>query len=457
MPFDPDLAAIRFGTGLSPVIPPPATAGAMMRALLGPDEAAARLPIPPYAAVATVLPAYARTSRARREGSPAERAAADAERAALVRAADETRLRHALLVTLRSATARGALRERLALFWADHFTAVGKNAVSRQLVQPFVEEAIRPRVAGSFADLLVAVETHPVMLTYLDQPASVGPGSRVGRNRRRGLNENLAREMLELHTVGAGGPYGQGDVRELAELLTGLGADGEGRLAFRPERAEPGPETVLGVTYSGAAGLDTVEAALRGLAAHPATAGHLARKMAVHFVSDAPDEGLVGALAETFRDTAGDLAAVTATLLDHPAAWAPARAKVKPPLGFVASALRALGVDEARLLRWDRRQTLRSLVNPLGVMGQPWGQPDGPDGWPEAPEAWVTPQFMAGRIDWAMNRPEEMLPELPDPREFVRTALGPAASPEVLFAARAAERPSEGVGVVLASPDFQRR
>jgi uncharacterized protein (DUF1800 family) len=257
--------------------------------------------------------------------------------------------------------------------------------------------------------------------------------------------------------VGAGGPYGQGDVRELAELLTGLGADEQGRLTFRPERAEPGAETVLGVTYPARAGLEAIEAALRDLAAHPATALHLARKLAVHFVSDAPDEDLVGALADAFRDTGGDLAAVTAALLDHPAAWDPLRAKVKPPLGFVASALRALGVDERRLLAWDVREARRSLLNPLGVMGQPWGQPDGPDGWPEAPEAWVTPQFMAARIDWALNRPEEMLPELPDPRDFAATALGPLASPEVLFAARAAERPSEGVGVVLASPDFQRR
>ncbi len=457
MPFDPHLAAIRFGTGLSPAIPPPASAGEMMDALLGLDEAAARLPIPPYAEVARLLPAYARASRARRDADPAVRAEGDRQRSALLRAADEARVRHALLVVLRGATARDALRERLVLFWADHFTAQGKSGFNRQLVQPFVEEAIRPRVAGPFADMLVAVETHPVMLLYLDQPASVGPGSRVGRSRGRGLNENLARELLELHTVGAGGPYEQADVRELAELLTGLGADEAGRLTFRAERAEPGPETVLGVTYSEAAGLDTVEAALGGLAAHPATAVHLARKLAVHFVSDAPDEGLVGALAETFRDTGGDLAAVTAALLDHPAAWDPRRVKVKPPVGFVASALRALGVPEAALLAWDRRQVLRALLSPMGAMGQPWQQPSGPDGWPEAPEAWVTPPFMAGRIDWAMNRPEKVRPDLPDPRDFALAALGPLASPEVLFAARAAERRAEGVGVVLASPDFQRR
>ena len=144
-------------------------------------------------------------------------------------------------------------------------------------------------------------------------------------------------------------------------------------------------------------------------------------------------------------------------LLAHPAAWDPAKRKVKPPIEVLASSLRALGVGAGAVMAMDLRATRRFFLNPLAVMGQQWERPGGPDGWPEEAEAWVTPQFVAGRIDWAMNAPEELVDPLPDPRAFVRVALGPAASDQVAFAARAAERASEGVGCVLASADFQRR
>lgn len=456
MPFDPTLAAIRFGTGLSPRIAPPATPGAMMRRLLGPDEAAERLPIARYAEARPSVAEFNALTRERRAARGRAREEAGAALAALRGATERVRIGDARALLLRHATAEDALRERLALFWANHFTATSKNLIGRHLVQPFVEEAIRPHVAGRFADMLVAVETHPVMLAYLDQSLSFGPASRAGARSGRGLNENLARELLELHTVGVDGPYDQGDVRELAELLTGLTAQ-DGALVFRAERAEPGAETVLGATYAAEAGLASVEAALRGIAAHPATARHVARKLAAHFVADDPDADLVAALEATFARTGGDLSMVTATLLDHPAAWEPPRRKVKPPFDFLASALRALGVGEAALAGWDDREVRRSVLNPLGVMGQPWQRPGGPDGWPEAAEAWVTPQFVAARIDWSLNRPEEIVPDLPDPRAFVEAALGPAASEEVAFAARAAEKRSDGVGCVLASADFNRR
>jgi uncharacterized protein (DUF1800 family) len=320
-----------------------------------------------------------------------------------------------------------------------------------------VEEAIRPHVAGRFADMLRAVTTHPMMLDYLDQSRSVGPNSDAARRRDTGLNENLARELLELHTLGVDGPYDQRDVRELAELLTGLAADPDRGTVWRPDAAEPGAETVLGVTFSAEADLATVHAALDMLAAHPATARHLGRKIARHFVADDPDPALVEALAATFAATGGDLLAVTATLLDHPAAWAGGPGKVKPPFAFLASALRAFAVPEATIRQTDPQEAQRLFLGPLALMGQPWETPPGPNGWPEEAAAWVAPQFVAARIDWAMTRPRRLIAELPDPRAFVAAALGPLAPEAVIFAAGAAEDRATGIGIVLASPAFQRR
>lgn len=322
---------------------------------------------------------------------------------------------------------------------------------------PYVEEAIRPRVAGRFGDLLKAVVTHPMMLNYLDQSASVGPNSRAANGGRRGLNENLARELLELHTLGVGAAYGQDDVRQLAELLTGLSVGNDGVFGFDTRKAEPGAETVLGVTYGADATLYNVMAVLDNIAANPAVARHIAGKIAVHFVADTPDPTLVDALAATFNDSGGDLGAVYTVLLDHPAAWGAERAKVKPPVGYIVSALRALAVPPQTLIGLDRRAVVSLLDRPLRVMGQDWENPVGPDGWPENAADWVTPQGMAGRIDWALSVPEILRPNLPDPREFVRDALGDTAPDPVIFAAGAAETRAEGVAMVLSSPAFQRR
>ena len=454
MAFDPVTACVRFGLGLRPGEAPPASAEAMLARLSGPDEAAARWPLPGG------LPdwgEYAAASRLRRQGgTEAERQRGAERRQRLLDASREARAAQARALVARMMGSPDGLRERLALFWADHFTAVARNVFGGHLIAPFWEEAVRPHVAGRFGDMLRAAVTHPVMLGYLDQSRSVGPGSEVGLRRGRGLNENLARELLELHTLGVGGPYGQGDVRQLAELLSGLAVDGQGRAVYQPRRAEPGAETVLGTTFPAEASLATVEAALDALARHPATARHIGRKLAAHFVAAEPPEALVEALAAAFRDTGGDLLAVTAALLGRPEAWAPERLKVRPPLEFLVASLRALGTPEGAILALGERETRRVLLNPLRTMGQPWQEPSGPDGWPEEPEAWVTPQFNAGRIDWAMNRPEE-LGDLPDPRELVVAALGPAPPEAVAFAALAAERASEGVGCVLASAAFQRR
>jgi uncharacterized protein (DUF1800 family) len=340
-------------------------------------------------------------------------------------------------------------------FWADHFTVRARSGRTTHLVTPYIEEAIRPHIAGPFEDLLFAVTTHPMMMDYLQQIQSIGPNSIIGLRRGKGLNENLAREVMELHTLGVDGPYTQTDVTELAELLSGLTYTPLDGFDYITRRAEPGGETILGVTYSDAASLDTVRAGLTGLARHPATAAHLARKLAVHFLAQNPDNGLVAALTDAFA--AGTLLDVYRTLLDHPAAWVPTRAKVRVPQEYIAASLRALGVSGDAVAQAKPQDVRRHIEQPMRVMGQPWQRPVGPDGWPEDPADWIIPQTMAGRISWAMRAPEALMDMLPDPRAFVTAALGPDADPAVVFAATSAETRSDGIGVILSSAAFQRR
>jgi uncharacterized protein (DUF1800 family) len=446
------LGPIRFGLGL----PDAGTAGdpaAMLAALAGPDAMRARHPGPGTdAALPAVLAAEAARAARRRAG---EDAAAQAALAAARRRVRDLVEAGMLAALARAADAADAFRERLLRFWTDHFTVRARSGLAGPLVFAFAEDAIRPHLAGRFADMLQAAILHPAMLLYLDQTASVGPGSRAGLRRGRGLNENLARELIELHTLGAGAAYGQTDVRELAELLTGLDI-GPAGTRFRPERAEPGAETVLGRRYAGE-GLAPVRAALADLAARPETAAHLARKLAVHFVADDPDPGLVAALAAAWRDGGGALRPVYAALLGHPAAWAPPLAKARQPWDFVVAALRGLGLDGAALRRMGAANLRRRLIEPMAGMGQPWAAPPGPDGWPEPAAAWITPQGLAARVEWAMTVPARLVPDLPEPADFARRALGDLADPTLLRAAARAETRREGLGLVLASPAFNRR
>lgn len=293
----------------------------------------------------------------------------------------------------------------------------------------------------------------------------MGPGSPKAdkRGAKAGLNENLARELLELHTLGVGAAYGQGDVRQLAELLTGLTYDAKQGTKFRKDFAEPGAETVLGKRYGGdKPGLGDIRAVLEDLAAHPATAAHIARKLAVHFISDTPDPDLVRVLTERYRDTDGDLAQVYEALLSHPAAWVPELSNIKLPDEFVASAMRALAVDPQAFIgiedgREHEKLVQRLFVQPLRLMGQPWQDPLGPDGWAEDDAAWMTPQGLTARMDWALSAPARMCDPLPDPRVFVTDALGNDAPEPVRFAAKASENKREGIALILASPAFQRK
>lgn len=461
--FDPILAETRFGCGLSPAPPlaPPESVAAMLAGLTAPDTMAQRFPIQDYAAFRTRMIAREAQTAIRRKyrGTPKEDAAKKAIRV-LNREARVDHLRWMAAHILRRVKTPTPLRERLVFFWADHFTATGKRGLIRRAVSPYMQSALRPHLAGRFEDLLIAAVTHPVMLDYLDQTRSFGPTSQAALHRpgRRGMNENLAREILELHTLGVGGPYTQGDVRELAELLTGLTHSAKNGRKFQRGWAEPGAEIVLGKSYGGTKNphFRDIEAVLRDLAVHPATARHMARKLAVHFVTDRPDPALVAAIEARWRDTGGDLMQVYEALLTHPAAWDRSVTNFKQPFDFIASACRALEVPRAGLEDMTEGMLRNRFHTPMRLMGHVWQKPDGPDGLAEDDSAWITPQGMAARLHWAMAVPQLIMPELPDPRWFVQMALGGRVPPNVQFAAEAAESRSDGIGLVLASPAFQR-
>ncbi|WP_246026754.1 DUF1800 domain-containing protein [Paracoccus luteus] len=362
----------------------------------------------------------------------------------------------------RAVGAPAGFGERLVQFWTDHFTTVAPNLPQQMMAAAFVDEAIRPNLNGRFADLLFAADTHTMMLVYLNQVNSFGPGSVFVRKRpekRLGLNENLAREAIELHSLGVGAAYTQADVRELAELLTGLSADNRKGTRYIAQAAEPGADVVLGESYGGpgTSGMDEIRRAMTDLAGHPATAAHLSRKLAVHFVADDPPDALVADLTDAWRGSGGDLATVYGVLVRHPALMAGFRHKARQPFDFIAASLRALGLGEAGVMALDSQRVQQALAYPLTLMGQPWNRARGPDGWPDRAEDWITPQMLSARIGWSLRQPARLVDPLPDPRAFLATALGSTASEPLARAVPRAESAREGVAIVLASSDFNRR
>lgn len=452
----PELAAIRLGFGLSPVLPPPADAAALLA------DVAATAALPPSLTTAEAQRLHQNfreiDKKARDAGTPDAPEIKEVRRDMVDRRALFSRIRMA-----DCAAAPIGFGERLVQFWADHFTVNPNGAGIAPMAVAFVEDAIRPNINGTFLDLLSAAETHPAMLLYLDQTSSVGDRSPFARGAKKpgqvGLNENLAREMLELHTLGVGAGYSQQDVRELANLLTGLGyepTDPDRR--FFSRRAQPGAETVLGRSYGGGRrdGLDAIYQMFATLANRRETARFVAGKLATHFITDAPDDGLIGDLADAWGEN-GDLPAVYSVLINHPQLEAQFRQKVRQPFDYIASGLRALGFDRQAILGVPDDKTRRWFNRSMWAMGQPFLNPAGPDGWKEAADAWINPQLLAQRIDWAMGAPRALLPELPDPRGFMQTALGGTQSDLLARAVPRAESIRDGLGIILASNDFNRR
>ncbi|MGV8840497.1 MAG: DUF1800 domain-containing protein [Bauldia sp.] len=342
--------------------------------------------------------------------------------------------------------------ERLVAFWTNHFAIEASAGMTeRALVGAFEREAIRPHVLGSFRDLLGAATKHPAMLSYLDNVRSVGPNSRVGRNGGRGLNENHARELLELHTIGVDAGYTQADVTALARILTGWSyvaredqASPIGSFVFRSEAHEPGAHAVLGRTYT-QPGVGQGEAVLDFLAADPATARHIATRLARHFVADDPAPALVARLAETFAATAGDLQAVARALVDADEAYDEAT-RLKPPQEFLWSSLRALGVTPEP----------RQVVAILGALGQPLFNPPSPEGFDDDGATWLAPDALTTRLDVAEQLAQAASPAL-SPGDLAEAVLGDALASESLVAILAAESEVQAITMLLMLPEFQRR
>jgi uncharacterized protein (DUF1800 family) len=337
--------------------------------------------------------------------------------------------------------------ERLVWFWSNHFCVSLDTSV---MAGGYEREAIRPHVLGRFTDMLLAAESHPAMLLYLNDAQSVGPDSVAGINRGKGLNENFAREILELHTLGVRTGYTQADVVKFAEALTGwtlrpavTNPDIGGEFVFIPRAHEPGTETVLGKSYPDS-GVGQGRAILTDLARHPATATHIATKLAVHFVADDPPPALVDRLARRFRDTDGDLKEVSKALVAAPEAWSPPRAKLKRPGEWLVAALRAMGTAG----------DFRRVVAAQTLLGEPLWRPPAPKGFSDDNAAWL--DGLAERLQIA-NAIGERLGSSLDPIAVTDTALGPLASAETRQAVAHAESRPQGLTLALMAPEFLRR
>lgn len=373
-----------------------------------------------------------------------------------------------------AATTDAPFAERWAAFWANQITVSATKFQSAVFIDSYEREAVRPRVFGRFEDLLLACESHPAMLLYLDQAQSVGPGSAAGRRREAGLNENLARESMELHTLGADGGYSQQDVTELARALTGWTIDGgrgagrSGRrrrgdrrgvvpaastpgtsagFVFRPAVHEPGPRRILGRDYADT-GAGQGVAILRELARAPQTARRLCGRIAAHFTADDPDPELVSRLEMAWTRSGGDLATVARNLILAPEAWSRSPTKMKTPYDFVVSAHRAAGASPRRV---------QDLAPALEAMGQPAWRPPSPEGWPDAEEDWAGPDALVKRLEWSREAAARMEAGGIDPTVLAESALGGRLGERTALAVRRAESRVEGLTLLLMSPEFQRR
>ncbi len=355
------------------------------------------------------------------------------------------------------ATTNAAFRERWALFWANHFTVSAVKLTTATLVGPFEQEAIRPLVFGRFEDLLVASSSHPGMLLYLDQTASLGPDSAAARFVRRsgkaaGLNENLAREILELHTLGVDGGYDQADVTEFARAMTGWSVgrvdhdEEPGGFMFRANAHQPGARVIMGRTYA-EDGEAQARAVMKDLAASPHTAHHLATKIARHFVADDPPPKLVERLSAAYLRSDGRLDVVARSLVEAPEAWAPVPAKFKTPYEFLVSSWRAADTAPS---------DVTAAAQTLNAMGQkPFSAPS-PKGWPEEAQAWCAPDAVIKRMTWSEGFAPGAVGQS-DPRRMAENALGARLSDAVAKTIGRAETRPEGLSILLMSPEFQRR
>jgi uncharacterized protein (DUF1800 family) len=341
--------------------------------------------------------------------------------------------------------------ERLVWFWSNHFCISADKGGVRPLCGAYEREAIRPHVTGKFSDMLLAVESHPAMLLYLDNARSIGPNSFAGLRRDKGLNENLAREILELHTLGVRTGYSQDDVTNFAKVITGWSIvpprqspDHGGEFAFNPRMHEPGNHRVIGNDYEDR-GFEQGRAVLLTLAKSPATANHIALKLASHFVADDPPRSLVARLATRFLDTKGDLKEVSKALITAPEAWDANPTKLRRPSDWVISSLRACGI---------KPPDVRPILQAQNLLGEPLWRVPAPNGFSDNSAAWM--DGLGQRLDIA-NQISRRVGDTLDPIVIAQNTFGALLSSETKEALGRAESRSQALALLLMSSEFQRR
>jgi uncharacterized protein (DUF1800 family) len=413
----------------------------------------------PISAIGTVAsPPVSMTDEARAKLEKQQRReAVNAEVRDTYRMAVNARMQNAL-------TTPTPFAERLASFWSNHFALSIEKPQVGIYAADFELTAIRPHVMGKFEDMLVAVEQHPAMLYYLDQFRSVGPDSPFGTraNMRRperkiGLNENLAREIMELHTLGVRTGYDQNDVIEFARALTGWSISGLGPMAakdnvdvgaflFRPGIHQPGDRRIMGKGY-GQTGEAQARAVLHDLALSPATAKHVSTKLARHFVADDPPPVLVERMSRAYLSSRGHLPAVYRALIDTPEAWAAGQPKFKTPWDWTVSSLRGLG----------RRDLGKMDAAPLlNQLGQPVWRPGSPAGYDDLSASWAAPDALMRRVELAQRFAASAGGQL-DARELAPKLLAGQLTPATATALAQAESGPTALALLLVSPEFQRR
>jgi uncharacterized protein (DUF1800 family) len=462
--LQPEIAVLRFGLGARPG--ELATAAADPPAWLrnqthGPAPRTGDTPLTPSDQI------YAAILAARQERQEMKRgSASDAElkaAGAALREAYQPHYRAQVLARAQSAVmTQRPFVERLVHFWGNHFAVSADKGAIFGLAGTLENEAIRPHVNGRFVDLLTAVEQHPAMIAFLDNQISVGADSAAARiaavrqpERRFGINENLAREILELHTLGVGGGYTQSDVTSFAQIITGWSiGGGKGRLAggdtgrfyFRDNLHEPGAKTFLGKRYA-QDGQAQGEAVLADLARHPSTARFIATKLVRHFIADDPPPAAVERVARAYLKSDGDLPRVYAALAEAPEAWEPQARKFKTPEDFVFSTLRALEMPPQRP---------EEVIHSFDLLGQRQYTPGSPAGWADTAPSWDGSDALMHRVLWA-SRVAERYEQGTSPVDVAAAALGGYVRADTLSALRRATSGGQALALLLMSPEFQRR
>ena len=355
-------------------------------------------------------------------------------------------------------TTSAPVKERLAQFWSNHFTV--SQAGRQQIVSAcpsFENEAIRASLDGFFAEMVFKVVSNPVMLLYLDNAQSIGPKSQVGRRRKAGLNENLAREVLELHTLGVNGGYTQSDVTALAAILTGwtvgtpqiarLGAQ-PGHFAFVEAMHEPGSQTLLGKVYKESGSKQAVSA-LKDLSVHRSTARFIATKLVRHFVGDEPAARDVDFVADAFMKSDGYLPAVHKAVLALTSAWEPTNKKLKSPYELLVSTLRGLSLPQVAMSREASLNVLRTMNH------MPFTAPS-PAGWPDTNEYWGSPAALKQRIEWGVALGRRLGNRI-NAMDAAPVLLDADESAALLRTIARAESPAQGLALLVSSPQFQWR